>query len=346
LPMMPSSKRALGTESHPRSKVKADLTNLCRRTWECVFASFVPSDPLPLPSPFPSPSFDSPPPSHTHTSPAVANSDMIAFFFLFCLLELAIFSVPAHGQSTTVVTTVSSPAYARSGSKLYVVGGGYEREVKTSSSFFYNSPTFVVGDGQFIVLDLSVSWKGSAPAWKKLKNGPIQYGFPGAISADGNKMVTFHSSDNNSSSFAMLYDVQTDTWSPSKVQVPLANRTGVGAVLNPLDGQVYLPSGYENTLGDQMYIYNFDTDTMSKKPMSGPLTDALYYNGVWNSKTQTMLFFGGRVYPSGSYAPGSIFVYTSTPSTDSWSSLVGVTVICGLIFFLFVFAVELCGLIQ
>jgi len=276
------------------------------------------------PSPFPA----APLPIPSHTSPVVANSIIIAFFFLFCLLDLVVFSVPAHGQNTNVVTIVSTPAYARSGSRLYVVGVEYEREIN-------DSPTIVVGDDQCIVLDLSVSWKGSAPAWKKLKNGPQQYAFPCAVSEDGTKMVTFHSSD-NSSSFAMLYDVQTDTWSPSKVQAPLANRTGVGAVLNPLDGQVYLPSGYEDILGDHIDIYNFTTDTMSTKPMSGPLTGALYYDGVWDSKTQTMLFFGGMVYPSSgssSFAPSSISVYT--PSTDLWSPLVGITVICGWFFFFY-----------
>ncbi|GJJ77409.1 hypothetical protein EMPS_09768 [Entomortierella parvispora] len=243
---------------------------------------------------------------------------MISLFLLFCLLDLVIFS-PTQAQNATVVTAVSSPAFARFGSKLYVVGGGYEREVKTPSSYFYNSPTFIMGDGQFIVLDLSVSWKGSAPAWRKLQSGPKQYGFPGAMSADGNKMVTFHSSDDPSAPFAMVYDVPTDTWTPSKVQVPLGNRTGVGAVLNPLNNQVYLPSGYEDTLGDQLYMYNFATDTMNKTSMAGALTGALYYSGVWNSNTKTMLFFGGRVYPSGSYAPSAIVTYD--PNTNLWSSL-------------------------
>ncbi|KAF9924443.1 hypothetical protein BGZ65_008332, partial [Modicella reniformis] len=215
---------------------------------------------------------------------------------------------------------MSSPAFARVGSKLYVVGGGFAREVMDKSrNYFFTSPEFIPGDGQFIVLDLSVPWDQSTPAWKRLQNGPKQMDFTAALTGDGSKLVTFNSGANQS--FAMLYDVANNVWSPSKVNVSNPNRAGISGVTDPSTNRVYLPIGYDNSdKGAQMFIYHFDNDTMTQLPMtSSPLSRSLYFDAIWWSKKKSILYFGGNVYPSDEHAPNTIIMYT--PSTNYWLPL-------------------------
>ncbi|KAF9356887.1 hypothetical protein BGX34_009711 [Mortierella sp. NVP85] len=179
------------------------------------------------------------------------------------------------------------------GSKLYVVGGGFTSEGKNRSD--------ILNDGQTLVLDLSVSWDAANPSWKRLKDGPKQMDFAGALSADGSKLVTFRSGANVS--YAMIYDVATDTWSPSKVTVSELNRVGLSAVTDPTTNRVYLP------FGTLMNIYDFNTDTMAIVPS----------RGAWWSKRQSIVYFGGYVYPEGVLAPNFLTVYT--PSSNTWSTL-------------------------
>jgi hypothetical protein len=191
------------------------------------------------------------------------------------------------------------------GANLYVVGGSFIKEGKNRSD--------IPNDGQTLVLDLSVSWDAAKPAWKRLKDGPKQMDFAGALSADGSKFVTFRSGVNGS--YAMIYDVATDTWSPSKVTVSEPTRVGLSAVTDPTTNRVYLP------FGTRMNIYDFNNDTMSSLPaLTSPLSYSMYFRGAWWSKRQSIVYFGGYVYPAGVLAPNSLTMYT--PSSDTWSILV------------------------
>ncbi|KAF9350053.1 hypothetical protein BGX34_001431 [Mortierella sp. NVP85] len=249
----------------------------------------------------------------------MTGSTSATLFLLSLFLVLSFLFTPIHGQAD-IVTFVSDPAYARVGSKLYVVGGGFIREViDDSRNHWFTSPQPLVGDGQTIVLDLSVPWDAATPAWKQLQKGPKQMDFTGTLNADGSKFVTFRSGINGT--FAMLYDVATNTWSPSKVTVDNPNRNGIAGVLDPTTNKVYLPFGYDNNLsGDQMYIYDFNTDSINKTSMAATaLTNSLYFEGVWWSTKKSILFFGGYTYPSQNLASNVVNMYT--PSTDSWSHL-------------------------
>lgn len=235
------------------------------------------------------------------------------------LLALSLLSTPAHAQNA--VTAVSAAAYARVASKLYVVGGGFIREVMDQNKrHWFTSPQGAVGDGQTMVLDLSVPWNAAAPAWKRLLNGPKQMSFPAVLSADGNKLITFRSGTNQS--FIMSYNVASNTWSSSNVSVPNPDREGVSAVTDPATNKVYIPVGYENNDNmDQMYIYDINNDSMSKTAMtSSALTKSLYFSGAWWSKKQSILYFGGYAYPANELAPNKVAMYT--PSTNVWSVLV------------------------
>ncbi|KAF9090167.1 hypothetical protein BGX27_002323 [Mortierella sp. AM989] len=237
---------------------------------------------------------------------------------LLSLLTLSFLYAHIQAQSTTSVTPVSSPAYARFGTKLYVIGGGQSREVKNRGAFF-TEPQFLIGDGQLIVLDLSIPWDAATPAWMRLEDGPKQMNFPGALSADGSKIITFRCGVNQS--FAMLYDVATDNWSSSKIIVPVPDRGGIFAVSDPTTNSVFLPGGYDNNANlDQLYIYHFDNDTISQIPMiSSPLRSSLYFNGVWWAQKKSILYFGGYIQPSADHSPNSVTIYT--PHTNTWSTL-------------------------
>ncbi|KAK3814169.1 MAG: hypothetical protein J3Q66DRAFT_402745 [Benniella sp.] len=187
-------------------------------------------------------------------------SPTCTFLYLFLTFHFALLllSTSSHGQSDNDVEAVSDAAYTRVGSKLYVIGGVFNKTKKTTIS----NPTF--GDGQAIVLDLSASWDTAKPTWKRLRSGPRQQNVTDTLSADGSRLITFRSG--SGSSYAMLYDVANNTWSPSRITVTEPDLVGFSAVTDPTTNKVYLP------FGSLMYIYDFKTDTMASIPSKVSLT--------------------------------------------------------------------------
>ncbi|KAG9071650.1 hypothetical protein KI688_005863 [Linnemannia hyalina] len=222
----------------------------------------------------------------------------------------------AYAQYTSI-NSASSAAYARYQNQFYVGGGGLEREIAGS---FYTKPEATAGDGQFSVLDLSVPWAGSAPAWKKLAYGPKVLDFPFAMNANGTKAIAFRAVVNASDSFASIYEVATNTWKPSKIVAPKPDQDGIEAVLDPTSDKVYMAGGFEgDEKFDKMYVYLWETDELKKIEMPGrPLTQTLYYKAVWWTKQNSILFFGGYAKPSGAFVKPEINVYS--PATDSWGN--------------------------
>ncbi|KAG0086505.1 hypothetical protein BGZ93_011466, partial [Podila epicladia] len=217
------------------------------------------------------------------------------------------------------VTVVSNAAYTRFGTKLYAVGGGFTREIPKKNGHLSAGET-TVGDGQLIVLDLSVPWDGANPPWKKLANGPKQYNLPAAFNKDGTKLAAFHVSATNSP-FGMIYDVAAGTWSNSTVVVPKPDREGIPGITYPEQNKMYLATGYEaDGKGDAMYTYNFENDKMEMFSMNGAfIMNLAYFAGAWNAKTKSMMYFGGNS-ASGNNAPTGIVTYT--PDTNVWVTLV------------------------
>ncbi|KAK3830649.1 MAG: hypothetical protein J3R72DRAFT_455897 [Linnemannia gamsii] len=231
-------------------------------------------------------------------------------------LSLTLLSTPAHAQDR--ITTVSDPGYVRFGDKFYVVGGGLVREVKEK---FVTVPKGSIGDGQFAVLDLSVPWSANAPAWKKLPNGPKQNGAPVAMNKEGTKLINFMVPGNSSADpFAEIFDIATNTWTPSKVRVPKPDRNGLRAITNPENGMTYIAGGYEvDDNLDQMYVYHWDTDSMTKMSMRiAAMAKTQHYRAVWWTAKKSILYFGG--FASGVFAKDDVYVFD--PSGEgSWGAL-------------------------
>lgn len=237
------------------------------------------------------------------------------------LLGSLLLTAPVYGQDA--VTVVSAAAYARYGTKLYVAGGGYGREVKAKRGGFNTDNEFIANpEGQFMVLDLSVPWDISAPAWKRLANGPTQGTFSAAFSTDGKTLATFRSEANitASSHFIWLYHVDNDTWSQSNVSVPDPGKPGRYAVTDPTTNTVYLPGGFEKGDSFPMLIYSFDKDSTTQPPLPGRLVDVSHYKAVWWAQKQSILYFGGYVGSQYEHAAPSIIQFT--PSTNAWTTLV------------------------
>ncbi|KAF9139250.1 hypothetical protein BGX30_008196 [Mortierella sp. GBA39] len=227
----------------------------------------------------------------------------------------------AYAQYTSI-NSASLAAYARYQNQFYVGGGGLEREVEGR---MFTKPEATAGDGQFAVLDLSVPWAGSAPAWKKLAYGPKVLDFPFAMNANGTKAIAFRAAVNASDSFASIYEVATNTWKPSKIVAVKRDQDGIEAVLDPMGDKVYMAGGFEGDGKlDQMYVYYWETDELMKIDMLGrPLTQTLYYKAVWWTKQNSILFFGGYAQPGGAFVRPSINVYE--PATNSWKNSLSTT---------------------
>ncbi|KAG0255888.1 hypothetical protein BG011_004881 [Mortierella polycephala] len=237
---------------------------------------------------------------------------------LFSSLILFFLSIPGHAQDTVV--PVSGAAYARHDTKLYILGGGFSREEKVHADFNTRQEFTPNVEGQFMVLDLSIPWEASAPSFKRLVSGPkgIKYtNFPAAISADGQKLVAFHSGN---ASFASIYNTNTDTWSQSKATVPEPNRSGIFGVADPRTDVVYFSGGYELVTLTDVSVYQFENDSMNKFVMpANRMINTLNYRGVWWPQKQSILYFGGSVMPRGDMASASITQFT--PDTNVWVDL-------------------------
>lgn len=226
----------------------------------------------------------------------------------------------AHAQNTAI-NSASLAAYARFQNQFYIGGGGLEREIKSTGSFFTEAVS-TVGDGQFAVLDLSVPWAGSAPAWKKLAYGPKVLDYPFAMNANGTKAIAFRTGVNASDSFATIYDVATNTWKPSKIVAAKRDQDGIEAVLDPRTDRVYMAGGFDaDGKLDKMYIYLWATDELMWSDMAAtPLTKRMYYKAVWWTKQNSILYFGGYAQPGGTFVRSDITVHD--PVAGSWNSLV------------------------
>ncbi|KAI7827543.1 hypothetical protein BC939DRAFT_475146 [Gamsiella multidivaricata] len=169
-----------------------------------------------------------------------ANSSLLAAAILLLANP---FTLLSQAQTSSVPLTVSGPAFARTATRLYVLGGQYA----------------TINYGQFFSLDLANSWNSTTPLWTQLNDGPQQTIFPAVFSADQKTMVTFHSGN---SAFAYHYSVVTGQWTRATVQAQYGDYQGIGAVTDPNTGLVYLAGGYTSADRNSMNVYNFVTDTI------------------------------------------------------------------------------------
>ncbi|KAF9340779.1 hypothetical protein BGZ91_000263 [Linnemannia elongata] len=214
----------------------------------------------------------------------------------------------AHAQTSSGPKPVSGPAFARTSTRLYILGGN---PVNGN-----NGPPL----SQFYSLDLTVPWNNTAPAWTELAAGPSQAVFPATFSQDQTKMIVFHL---RTAPNAAYYDINTNVWTNSSVVLPGNDFQGVGAVTDPNTGLVYMTAGYTSRSRDSLDIYNFAADSATKANMPGPdkvLLARAYYGNVWSKYRKSILYFGGYNAQVQPIVGGNVVTELVT-ATQTWSTL-------------------------
>ncbi|KAF8943218.1 hypothetical protein BGZ47_005684 [Haplosporangium gracile] len=205
-------------------------------------------------------------------------------------------------------TPVSGPAFARTSTHLYILGGN---PVNGN-----NGPPLT----QFYSLDLTTPWNNTTPAWTELNAGPAQALFPATFSLDQTKMIVFHL---EAPINASRYDVNTGVWTPSSAALPGSDFQGIGAVTDTNTGFVYMAAGYATRMRDSLDVYNFAADSVTKTAMPGPdkfLPARAYYSNVWSKYRKSILYFGGYNITNQPIVGGNVVTELVT-ATQNWNTL-------------------------
>jgi hypothetical protein len=213
----------------------------------------------------------------------LSSSLLLSTFLLLALFTYPSMSSPPHPGFFDPLLVFGS-AFARSVNKLYIAGGITTEGEITS---------------QFMSLDLTIPWNFSAPAWKKLADGPSQYYFPAAFSADEQTLFAFHIPETNA---PLQYDVVNDKWSKSTALFQNANNYALGAVTDPRTGLIYIAGGFHDVnwnASATTYMDIFDPVSQTILPVVMPEPDKalparLSYGNVWSKYKESILYWGGE----------------------------------------------------
>ncbi|KAK5805636.1 hypothetical protein F5H01DRAFT_74851 [Linnemannia elongata] len=233
------------------------------------------------------------------TGPLSSRFLLASSFFLLLLTSSPLVQHHAvSAQANYTPITTSAPAFARTQTKLYVLGGNANA-----------SDTII---SQFMYLDLGVSWTTAAPAWTRLADGPAQDLFPAAFTSDEQTMFVFHLRDSDK---PMQYNVRKNTWSVTNYTFNNMIQQGINVVTDPNTGLMYLPGGYsalnlDGTTETFKKLETFDPLTLSVRQTDLPTsTDVFpvrwYYGNVWSQVKNAVLYFGGNN-PNGKTSPQTV----------------------------------------
>ncbi|KAF9922834.1 Acyl-CoA-binding domain-containing protein 5 [Linnemannia zychae] len=238
------------------------------------------------------------------------------FFGFFVLLFISTLYHPffTHAQ-LFVPNIVSRSAFARTITRLYVVGG----RAQTSGN----------DTGQFMYLDLNVSFPSTSPAWTKLADGPIRSDFPAAFSPDEKTLYVFRVPDTNS---PWQYSINDKLWQEiSSTKFGDTNIIGIGAVTDPYTGLIYLAGGYdvENEHNLTLWAMNtFDSVTHSIHKDDMPPSEKVFpvrwvYGNVWSEKRKSIIYWGGypRIFGQSPRYPVENGVTEFSPEQMGWYTM-------------------------
>ncbi|KAF9365795.1 hypothetical protein BGX34_008255 [Mortierella sp. NVP85] len=197
--------------------------------------------------------------------------------FLFTYTISVLFSLSSHlsvhAQTFQPFLTIQSANSFIDGKALYVSSGGTKEGTLAQQTF---------------MIDLSVSWNTTSPAYKKLVNGPTSNWIPSAISADGQKWFVFVNG------IGYVYDTVGGQWTKA-FQEPGANVPGFfgrAATTDPETGLIYMPFGYlrpDNTWG--MMIVDLTTNAYSAgNDMNFVAPDDNSYSVTWIPALKSLLY--------------------------------------------------------
>lgn len=240
-----------------------------------------------------------------------------------CLCLLSVFSTQCLVLSQLqteeyIPILVANPVVARAVNKLYILSGDA------------NSAGVYTRIGQFMSLDLAIPWASTAPAWKRLADGPSNVNFPAAFSSNEQTLFVFQAQGANS---PWSYKVQNGSWQKWD-EIRHAGIEGVGAVMDPQTGAIYLAGGYNDTsieMSSITYLDIFDPITQATQTLHLPDPNDVFfirrnYGNVWSNYLRSILYWGGTNAVVNLHTPVSLTNQVTRLQTDimDWSTMVGI----------------------
>ncbi|KAF9346969.1 hypothetical protein BGX34_003493, partial [Mortierella sp. NVP85] len=184
-------------------------------------------------------------------------------------------------------------------------------DVEKCSAFVEGQAFYLLGrtSGDF-VLDLSVSWNTSDPAYKKLEGGPSKMDRQAcAMINDGEDLFVV------SMGAAYIYNVKSNTWKPfSNANFALEPSWGLRyfAVTDPETGIIYLPSGGTDFTGRKLML---SVDIKTETVNTSKSNSYAKYQPVWST------YLKGFVVPTEDYGLMTFTPSNVTQSSDGWNLL-------------------------
>ncbi|KAI8359549.1 hypothetical protein B0O80DRAFT_440519 [Mortierella sp. GBAus27b] len=160
---------------------------------------------------------------------------------LVYLACVSLFASSAHAQVQEQyqprITYAPCSSY-REGKGLYIVGGRVQEANATFTSPLQN-----------FMIDLSVSWNTSAPAYRGFHDfGEICYLQPASLTSDGQQFVVITKNE------ILAFNYQSMEWGKNGA-LPFVGRPGsLAAVTDPDTGIIYIPFGYQPTQSPNDYF--------------------------------------------------------------------------------------------
>jgi hypothetical protein len=222
--------------------------------------------------------------------PVLSRARLPFLAYSICLLLYVSHHLSVHAQYQPQLTTESGSSFIE-GRGLYILSG-YDIQAKPIPQAF--------------MIDLSVSWKTTSPAYKSLPTGPIiALGIASALSADGQKWLALNGT------WVNVLDLQSNnSWSRIFQNPGLIRGTyGIRAATDPASGKVYIPYGYDGIL-ESMMIVDLKDNSYSIENINIFLAPSVMYAFTWNAMLGRFLFSNWGT------------MYTYSPS-DGWAAFDG-----------------------
>ncbi|KAK3805903.1 MAG: hypothetical protein J3Q66DRAFT_375642 [Benniella sp.] len=138
---------------------------------------------------------------------------------------------------------------------------------------------------QAFMIDLSVSWNTSSPAYKMLSSGPGADRFPTAMSADGQKWFALVDGVGH------VYDVQSNYWVQVFNSSVAQGISGHAAATDPETGKVYIPFAYRKPDGTfNMLVVDLKDGSNTSDNKDFTLPEQSSYAVAWSAHLKSLLF--------------------------------------------------------
>ncbi|KAG0246023.1 hypothetical protein BGX31_004902 [Mortierella sp. GBA43] len=225
----------------------------------------------------------------------------ISFTYVLTFLFGVLINSYVDAQGFRPIAAARSSSVFVEGQGLYVFGG---------------AKSFTATIAQAFMIDLSVSWNTSNPAFRKLKDGPGGALAPCTMTADGEEIFVLVFGVGH------MYNLKSDTWRlmtnnkfPIGMNTPGGSSGGAGAT-DPESGFIYIANGPQNTTfrGIVMEL-DPSTTTVNTTPM--PVIETSNTNAAaWSVPLRSMVF----------HSLDRKVLYTYTPSernkpSQGWKQL-------------------------